>query len=88
MQGASSNTFDVKDVCETGGKMKVTVCFGSVRVIVPCSNQDMLVRDLMHQAVLRYKKAAGKVSKNFLLFFESYNYLHITSLSISNLDWR
>lgn len=46
----------------TTGKMKVTVCFGAVRVIVPCSNTEMLVRDLMHQAILRYKKAAGKVS--------------------------
>lgn len=46
-----------------GGRMKVTVCFGSVRVIVPCNNEEMLVRDLMHQAVLRYKKATGKVSE-------------------------
>ena len=43
-------------------KVKVTVCFGNVRVIVPCPNQEMLVRDLIHQATLRYKKATGKVS--------------------------
>jgi hypothetical protein len=45
----------------TTGKMKVTVCFGNVRVIVPCSDQEMLVRDLILQATVRYKKAAGKV---------------------------
>lgn len=73
MQGGSANVNNVhaNDAFETGGgatsgKMKVTVCFGNVRVIVPCSNQDMLVRDLMHQAVLRYKKAAGKVKLIFL----------------------
>lgn len=49
-------------------KMKVTVCFGNVRVIVPC-HPNMLVRDLIHQASLRYKKATGKVS--FSLFFVS-----------------
>jgi hypothetical protein len=45
----------------TASKMKVTVCFGNVRVIVPCPNNEMLVRDLIHQATLRYRKAAGKV---------------------------
>lgn len=41
--------------------MKVTVCFGSVRVVVPCGNGELLVRDLIHEATRRYKKAAGKV---------------------------
>lgn len=40
--------------------MKVTVNFGPVRVIVPCGNGDLLVRDLVDLAITRYKKAAGK----------------------------
>lgn len=42
--------------------MKVTVCFGNVRVVVPCGNGELLVRDLIHEATRRYKKAAGKVN--------------------------
>lgn len=42
--------------------MKVTVCFGNVRVVVPCGDGDILVRDLIREATLRYKKATGKVS--------------------------
>ena len=41
--------------------MKVTVCFGSVRVIVPCGNGELLVADLIDKAVARYRKAIGKV---------------------------
>lgn len=41
--------------------MKVTVCFGSVRVVVPCGDGDILVKDLIKQATVRYKKASGKV---------------------------
>lgn len=41
--------------------MKVTVCFGNVRVVVPCGNGELFVRDLIHEATRRYKKAAGKV---------------------------
>ncbi|CAL8072840.1 unnamed protein product [Orchesella dallaii] len=48
-------------------KMKVTVCFGNVRVIVPCSNPEMLVRDLIHQATLRYKKATGKGPESWVV---------------------
>ncbi|XP_012276093.1 partitioning defective 3 homolog [Orussus abietinus] len=40
--------------------MKVTVCFDNVRVVVPCGDGTLLVRDLMHEAILRYKKATGK----------------------------
>ncbi|XP_059057204.1 partitioning defective 3 homolog isoform X2 [Achroia grisella] len=40
--------------------MKVTVCFGSVRVLVPCGAGDLLVRDLVREATLRYKKATGQ----------------------------
>lgn len=42
--------------------MKVTVCFGSVRVLVPCGAGDLLVRDLVREATHRYKKATGQVS--------------------------
>lgn len=42
--------------------MKVTVCFGAVRVVVPCGAGDLLVRDLIIESIRRYKKAAAKVS--------------------------
>lgn len=47
--------------------MKVTVCFGAVRVVVPCGNGDLLVRDLIIESIRRYKKATGKVSSHFYL---------------------
>lgn len=43
-------------------EMKVTVCFGAIRIVVPCGNGDLLVKDLINEATRRYKKAAGKVS--------------------------
>lgn len=49
-------------VNHSGVEMKVTVCFGSVRVLVPCGAGDLLVRDLVREATLRYKKATGQVS--------------------------
>lgn len=42
--------------------MKVTVCFGNIRVVVPCGTGELYVRDLIHEAIRRYKKAAGKVN--------------------------
>ncbi|XP_071446163.1 partitioning defective 3 homolog [Hetaerina americana] len=42
--------------------MKVTVCFGGVRVVVPCGDGDIPVKDLIRQAIVRYKKATGKPS--------------------------
>lgn len=51
--------------------MKVTVCFDNIRVVVPCGDGSLLVRDLMHEAILRYKKATGKTD----------NTLSISSLS-------
>lgn len=47
--------------------MKVTVCFGPIRVVVPCGNGDILVRDLTRQAIHRYKKAVGKVSVDLFI---------------------
>ncbi|KAL9886405.1 par-3 family cell polarity regulator isoform 2-T7 [Glossina fuscipes fuscipes] len=40
--------------------MKVTVCFGETRIVVPCGNGNLLVKDLINEATRRYKKAAGK----------------------------
>ncbi|CAH1646011.1 unnamed protein product [Spodoptera littoralis] len=48
--------------------MKVTVCFGSVRVLVPCGAGDLLVRDLVREATHRYKKATGQ--SDLLLFLK------------------
>ncbi|XP_059585135.1 partitioning defective 3 homolog isoform X11 [Alligator mississippiensis] len=40
--------------------MKVTVCFGRTRVVVPCGDGNMKVLDLVQQAVTRYRKAIAK----------------------------
>ncbi|XP_074049259.1 partitioning defective 3 homolog isoform X20 [Macrotis lagotis] len=40
--------------------MKVTVCFGRTRVVVPCGDGNMKVSKLIEQAVTRYKKAIAK----------------------------
>lgn len=42
--------------------MKVTVCFGRTRVVVPCGDGNIQVHALIQQAVMRYKKAIAKVS--------------------------
>ncbi|XP_029979327.1 partitioning defective 3 homolog isoform X2 [Sphaeramia orbicularis] len=40
--------------------MKVTVCFGRTRVVVPCGNGDIKVHSLIEQAAMRYRKAIAK----------------------------
>lgn len=50
--------------------MKVTVCFGNIRVVVPCGTGELYVRDLIHEAIRRYKKAAGKVTLSSLEYFK------------------
>ncbi|XP_048867127.1 partitioning defective 3 homolog isoform X3 [Brienomyrus brachyistius] len=40
--------------------MKVTVCFGRTRVVVPCGDGNIKVHCLIQQAVMRYKKAIAK----------------------------
>ncbi|XP_037062266.1 partitioning defective 3 homolog isoform X16 [Peromyscus leucopus] len=40
--------------------MKVTVCFGRTRVVVPCGDGRMKVFNLIQQAVTRYRKAVAK----------------------------
>lgn len=51
--------------------MKVTVSFGTCRVVVPCGNGDLLVKDLIEEAIRRYKKASGKVSSHSVSFYFS-----------------
>jgi len=46
--------------------MKVTVCFGEIRVIVPCQNPSMTVKDLVDKASSRYKKVTGKSSSHIV----------------------
>lgn len=45
----------------SGGEMKVTVCFGRTRVVVPCGDGNVKVSNLIEQAAMRYKKAIAKV---------------------------
>uniref|UniRef100_A0A3Q3KBR8 PDZ domain-containing protein n=1 Tax=Monopterus albus TaxID=43700 RepID=A0A3Q3KBR8_MONAL len=42
--------------------MKVTVCFGRTRVVVPCGNGNIKVHNLVEQAAMRYKRATAKDS--------------------------
>uniref|UniRef100_H3CRB3 Par-3 family cell polarity regulator alpha, b n=1 Tax=Tetraodon nigroviridis TaxID=99883 RepID=H3CRB3_TETNG len=46
--------------------MKVTVCFGRTRVVVPCGDGNIQVHRLIQQAVMRYKKAIAKDSSYWL----------------------
>lgn len=41
--------------------MKLTVCFGQVKVIVPCGDGDLTVKDLIEKATSRYIKASLQV---------------------------
>uniref|UniRef100_A0A4W6G7K5 Par-3 family cell polarity regulator n=1 Tax=Lates calcarifer TaxID=8187 RepID=A0A4W6G7K5_LATCA len=40
--------------------MKVTVCFGRTRVVVPCGDGNIKVHSLIEKAAMRYKKAIAK----------------------------
>ncbi|WKY01579.1 hypothetical protein Q1695_015522 [Nippostrongylus brasiliensis] len=42
-------------------KRRVTVHFGDVRVVVPCRDENTTVADLAEAAIIRYKKATGKM---------------------------
>lgn len=44
--------------------MKVTVCFGRTRVVVPCGDGNIKVHNLVEQAAMRYKKAIAKVRRS------------------------
>ncbi|KAM4728244.1 par-3 family cell polarity regulator alpha, b isoform 6-T7 [Anableps anableps] len=46
--------------------MKVTVCFGRTRVVVPCGDGSIKVHALIQQAVMRYKKAIAKDANYWL----------------------
>ncbi|XP_057713898.1 partitioning defective 3 homolog isoform X3 [Corythoichthys intestinalis] len=46
--------------------MKVTVCFGRTRVVVPCGDGNIHVHALVQQAVMRYKKAIAKDASYWL----------------------
>ncbi|KJH42408.1 hypothetical protein DICVIV_11608 [Dictyocaulus viviparus] len=63
-------------------KRRVTVHFGDVRVVVPCHDENITVSDLAEAAILRYKKATGKV--NDQLFFNSTAYFSTISTSFKN----
>ncbi|KAA0704905.1 Partitioning defective 3 -like protein [Triplophysa tibetana] len=47
--------------------MKVTVCFGRTRVVVPCGDGNIQIHNLIQQAAMRYKKAIAKVSRVFMM---------------------
>ena len=40
--------------------MKVTISFNGTKIVVPCGDGDITVRELTNLALVRYKKAIGK----------------------------
>lgn len=47
--------------------MKVTVCFGRTRVVVPCGDGNLKVHTLIQQAAMRYRRAIAKVRCCFIV---------------------
>ncbi|CAI2732846.1 unnamed protein product [Schistosoma spindalis] len=41
--------------------MKVTVCFDDVKVVVPCGNGSILIRELAEMALLRFQKSTSSL---------------------------
>ena len=60
--------------------MKITVCFGATKIIVPCGS-ELPVRELVQKAIVRYRKVTNKVSIPqlntliTLIFVENLNFL-------------
>jgi len=59
--------WDMRDLSERVKSMKVTVCFGRVRVVVPCADGSLSVGELQDKAISRFHKATGRVSIGLLL---------------------
>ena len=38
------------------------MCIGPVKIVVPCGDGNLTVRELIAKSIARYKKATGKVS--------------------------
>ncbi|VDL86074.1 unnamed protein product [Nippostrongylus brasiliensis] len=61
-------------------KRRVTVHFGDVRVVVPCRDENTTVADLAEAAIIRYKKATGKIPIHFRYEFVIVFFLHLHAL--------
>ncbi|XP_071494420.1 partitioning defective 3 homolog [Diadema antillarum] len=55
--------------------MKVTVCFGAIKIIVPCGEGTSTIGELIEKSVQRYKKATGRGAEYWV---------HVHSLSSQN----
>ena len=55
--------------------MKITVCFRDTKIIVPC-DRKLPVRELVQQAIVRYRKVTLKVSTYLLITFIRHNNLY------------
>ena len=60
--------------------MKITVCFGATKIIVPCGS-ELPVRELVKQAIVRYRKVTNKVS------IPKLNPLIISFIHMANRDF-
>lgn len=67
--------------------MKVTVCFGRTRVVVPCGDGNIKVHTLIQQAVMRYKKAIAKVSGGYFCLLAAFVFRGGRTLQAHSI-WR
>lgn len=57
--------------------MKVTVSFSETKVVVPCGDGTMLIRELAEMAVCRFRKSPGaSFGVSFELFHRTFLQLH------------
>jgi len=68
--------------------MKVTVSFGDIRVVVPCGNGELLIKDLIIEATTRYKKATNKVLLEMYLTNIGYLTNIIASCNAYKIIWQ
>ena len=49
-------------VCSDSPVMKVTISFNGTKIVVPCADGEISVREVTTLAATRYKKAIGKTN--------------------------
>lgn len=69
--------------------MKLTVSFGGTKVVVPCGDGGMSVRDLIEKALHRYKKSVSRDSTPLSQSLGSHTRVHSVTLARDGglLDW-
>ena len=73
--------------------MKVTVSFDEKRVVVPCDNGEITIRELINRATIRYKKVFGfpeilSISVSSLIAEDSNGLLDLDDIVLDVCDNR